>query len=88
MRANVKPLTHWLIYHGYTVRFRQREPRSVQGVITAPDGAFDFEYDPESLTIRLTDAVVTINEHGWETGRELSANQHGKPNERDHNRPE
>ena len=88
MRANVKPLTHWLIYRGYTVRFHQRAPRSVQGVITAPDGTFDFEYDPESLTIRLPDAVVTINEYGWETGRELTGNQDGKSDERDHNRPE
>ena len=67
MRANVKPLTYWLIHNGYTVRFRRRSPTSVQGVISMPAGEVDFDYDPVTLTIQLPDKVVTVNRYGWET---------------------
>lgn len=83
MRANVKPLTHWLIYRGFSVRFRQREPCSVQGVITTPEGELDFDYDPGAMTIRLPDKVITINQYGWESRRESMDVQDGRPDERD-----
>lgn len=67
MRADVKPLTYWLIHNGYTVRFRRRSPALVQGVITMPAGEVDFDYDPVTLTIQLPDRVVTVNHFGWET---------------------
>ena len=82
MRANVKPLTHWLIYKGYTVRFTSRSPDAVTGIMTTPDGPVPFRYNPQTMRIDLdmthnagfeedrdTDCektTITINEHGWE----------------------
>lgn len=65
-RANVKPLTHWLIYKGYRVRFTRREATSVAGVITTPNGPLDFRYDAAAQVVHLPDRTVTINEYGWE----------------------
>lgn len=67
MRANVKPLTYWLIHKGYSVRFGRRTPHSVKGVITTPDGELEFDYDPGELVIRLPQETVRINQFGWET---------------------
>ena len=66
MRANVKPLTHWIIYKGYTVRFAKRTPAEVTGTLTTPDGPVDFSYAPDAMRIELPTRVVRINEHGWE----------------------
>ena len=66
MRANVKPLTHWLIYKGYTVRFTSRSPDHVTGVMTTPGGAAQFTYNPQTMQIATDDGIVAINEHGWE----------------------
>lgn len=66
MRANVKPLTHWIIYKKYTVRFQQRTPQAVTGLLTTPAGEVPFTYDPQTMTIHLPDEVVVINEYGWE----------------------
>ena len=76
MRADVKPLTHWLIYKGYTVRFGRRSPDSVQGVISTPQGEVAFKYEPQSMTIHLPDRTVAINQYGWEIDR-------GKPHQQD-----
>ncbi|MCB0043812.1 MAG: hypothetical protein H6642_16445 [Caldilineaceae bacterium] len=69
-RANVKPLTHWLIYRGYSVRFHARNRDRVTGVITTPDGTADFVYDPANLVVTLPDERIRINEHGWELEKE------------------
>jgi hypothetical protein len=69
MRADVKPLTHWLIYRGYSVRFSRRRPESVQGVIATPEGELAFDYEPQSMTIHLPDRTVVINQYGWEIDR-------------------
>ena len=69
MRADVKPLTHWLIYRGYSVRFSHRSPESVQGVIATPEGELAFDYEPQSMTIHLPDRTVVINQYGWEIDR-------------------
>jgi hypothetical protein len=66
MRANVKPLVHWAIYKGYTVRYHDRTPQRVTGVLTGPEGSFAFEYEPATLRITLPESRVHINEHGWE----------------------
>jgi len=69
MRVNVKPLTHWIIYKSYSVRFTSRTPTSVTGILTTPDGSLDFEYDPTQMVIQLHDKQennITINEYGWE----------------------
>ncbi|MEZ4861824.1 MAG: hypothetical protein R3C14_10965 [Caldilineaceae bacterium] len=66
MRVNVKPLTHWVITKGYTIRFHQRTPRQVTGVLNTPAGAVDFTYDPVALVVSLPDEQITINEYGWE----------------------
>lgn len=77
MRANVKPLVHWAIYKGYTLRFGRRTPQQVDGVLTRPDGAVNFSYDPQARTLRMPETaadagtppaelVIRINEHGWE----------------------
>lgn len=66
MSINVKPLTHWIIYKGYKVRFKTRPPAQVTGVLTTAAGAVEFSYDPTALVVTLPDRRVTINEYGWE----------------------
>jgi len=66
MRANVKPFTYWVMHKGYAVRYRRRSPTLVDGILTTPDGELHFEYNPTSMTIRLPDQFVTINQGGWE----------------------
>jgi hypothetical protein len=66
MRANVKPLVHWAIYKGYTLRFHTRTPARVTGRLTRPEGPVDFVYEPATRRIHLSDGVVQINEYGWE----------------------
>lgn len=72
MRVNVKPLTHWIIYKSYSVRFTSRTPTLVTGLLTTPDGTLRFEYEPTEMLIQLhdeqenTEASITINEYGWE----------------------
>ena len=66
MSINVKPLTHWIIYKGYKVRFTRREPTAVTGVLTTPQGEINFRYDPTQYTIYLADERIIINEYGWE----------------------
>ena len=66
MRANVKPLTHWIIYKGYSVRLGRRSPEEVEGVLNTGCGSIPFRYDPRSGIIHLPDEEIHINEHGWE----------------------
>ena len=67
MRANVKPLTHWVIYKGYTVRFTARTAEQVAGLLTLPDGRqLAFRYDPVTRVVHLPGRQVTINDYGWE----------------------
>lgn len=66
MRANVKPLMHWLIYRNYTVRITQRGPFRVDGIITKPEGTVNFYYDAIEKIIHLPDQIIAINEYGWE----------------------
>lgn len=65
-RVNVKPLTHWLIYRHYTVRFTERTANQVSGVLTTPDGKLPFRYDPIALVVHLPTQSININEYGWE----------------------
>lgn len=69
MSVNVKPLTHWLIYKGYKVRFKTRTSAEVTGVLTTATGAVEFSYDPAALVVTLPDQRVTINEYGWEVDK-------------------
>jgi hypothetical protein len=66
MRPNVKPLTHWIIYRGYRVRFRERDAGQVGGVLITPQGEVEFRYDPLALIVHLPDERIAINQHGWE----------------------
>ncbi len=66
MRANVKPLTHWIIYKGYRVRFSNRSAAEVTGTLTTPNGLQSFRYEPDSMLLHLPDRSITINEYGWE----------------------
>ena len=80
-RANVKPLTHWVIYKKYTMRFTGRQPDLVTGVLITPEGPCNFEYDPIAMRITLltphdtsngasnetSSETIHINEYGWET---------------------
>ncbi len=66
MGFTVKPLTHWVIYKGYKVRFKERSSARVTGVLTTPTGEVDFSYDPISKVVTLPDLRVTINDYGWE----------------------
>lgn len=70
MRVDVKPLTHWVIYKGYTVRFTGRHPQRAEGVLTTPEGArVHFVYDAANRVITLPDERIRINEYGWEVER-------------------
>lgn len=67
LRANVKPLTHWLIYKRYNVRFSRRSPQEVTGTITTPENVeIPFRYEPQTQVIHLPDRRIHINEYGWE----------------------
>lgn len=66
MGFSIKPLTHWVIYKGYKVRFKERSPVRVTGVLTTPTGAVDFAYDPAGKVVTLPEMRVTINDYGWE----------------------
>lgn len=71
MGPNVKPLTHWVIYRGYKVRFTSRSPQAVTGILTLPAGAdLAFRYDPVQQVIFLAGERITINEFGWETEKD------------------
>lgn len=73
-RANVKPLIHWAIGKSYTLRFGERSPGRVSGILTTPTGEVAFAYDPLARLITLDGVSVTkpsittiaINEYGWE----------------------
>jgi len=77
MRADVKPLTHWLIYRGYSVRFGRRSAESVQGVITTPNGDVPFDYAPQTRTIHLPDRIIAIDRYGWEIEPGKSQEENG-----------
>ncbi len=66
MRAVVKPLIHWAIYKGFTVRFTARSAQGAAGVLTTPQGAVPFSYDASRRVVALPDREVTLNEYGWE----------------------
>lgn len=66
MGFTVKPLTHWIIYKGYKVRFKERSPMQVTGMLTTPTGEVPFSYDPTNKVVTLPDLQVTINDYGWE----------------------
>jgi hypothetical protein len=72
-RVDVKPLTHWIIYRGYKVRFTQRQPGNVTGVLTTPVGELTFAYDPDRRIVQLPHEQIQINEYGWELGQESAA---------------
>ncbi|MBK8050132.1 MAG: hypothetical protein IPK16_25335 [Anaerolineales bacterium] len=70
MGPDVKPFTHWVIYRGYKVRFTERSPHRVAGILTLPDGgATSFQYDPATLTVTLPQEQIVINAYGWEIQR-------------------
>ncbi|MCS6827001.1 MAG: hypothetical protein NZ553_10350 [Caldilinea sp.] len=70
MRIDVKPLTHWVIYKGYKVRFTARRPPLAEGVLTTPEGVeMRFVYDASKRVIALPDEHIHINEYGWEIER-------------------
>jgi len=71
MRANVKPLTHWAIYKGYSLRFSRRDPEAVEGIAGTATGSLPFLYTPATRVLRLQphtpdERVVRLNEYGWE----------------------
>ncbi len=66
MQINVKPLTHWIIYKGYRVRFKQRNPAQVTGVLTTAVGEVEFSYNPTTKVVTLPDSSIAINDYGWE----------------------
>jgi hypothetical protein len=70
MNVNVKPLTHWVIYRGYKMRFTSRAPDAVTGILITPAGEIKFRYEPTALLVHLPDQRITINEYGWELNKE------------------
>lgn len=64
--VSVKPLIHWAIYHGYALRYGNRAPDDVSGVVITPQGELIFHYHPDERTIQLDGKTITINEYGWE----------------------
>ncbi len=72
-RAPIKPLVHWAITKGYSLRFSLRTPARVAGTMTTPAGEVAFVYDPAARLITLDGVSVSqpattiaINEYGWE----------------------
>jgi hypothetical protein len=65
MRVDVKPVTRWIFARGYTVRFRERTPERVSGLLNTPAGEVAFVYDPIRRTIDLPGEQVRIDEYGW-----------------------
>lgn len=61
-----KALTHWIIYKGYKVRFRERSPEQISGILNTPEGDLPFTYLVADMQVRLPGQWFTINEHGWE----------------------
>ncbi len=78
MGFSVKPLTHWVIYKGYKMRFKERSPMRVTGVLTTPTGEIEFAYEPTSKVVTLPELRVTINEHGWELEKVAIDEANGK----------
>lgn len=72
MRINIKPLTHWIIYKGYKVRFTRREPTVVTGILTTATGEMSFRYDPTLYLVYLPDEQIMINDYGWEVSKEAN----------------
>ena len=70
MKIDVKPLARWAIYKGCTLRFRDRTPECVTGVLTDGDGKkMAFEYLPQALVLRVGGENIRMDEYGWETER-------------------
>ena len=66
MRADLRPLTYWVIHEKYKVRFKKRSPELVQGILTTPAGEeLAFDYYPDKLTIHLPNRVIIIDYGGW-----------------------
>lgn len=66
MRANLRPLTYWVIHEKYKVRFSKRTKELVQGIITTEAGEeITFDYEPENMIVRLLDKTLQINHGGW-----------------------
>ncbi|CAN5679046.1 hypothetical protein BH10CHL1_BH10CHL1_35560 [soil metagenome] len=66
----IKPLMHWIIYRGYKVRFTQRTPDQVTGILTTGTGEIIFRYEPTANLVHLPDERIVINEYGWELNKE------------------
>jgi hypothetical protein len=75
---SIKPLMHWIIYKGYTVRFIRRQPHEVAGLLTTPEGQVFFRYETEPKRIHLPDTVVDINQHGWELAQDARGAEEGE----------
>jgi hypothetical protein len=79
MRVDVKPLTHWVIYKGYSVRFTARRPEAVTGWLTLSTGVqIAFQYDPAARVVTLPDRRITFNDYGWEISSEEIADTAGE----------
>lgn len=68
--VSVKPFIHWAIYRGYAVRYGDRAPHVVSGVLVTPHGEVAFQYRPDTRMIELDGKTITINEYGWEIAGE------------------
>jgi len=67
MAVDVKPLTHWVIYKGYKVRFTERSNGRAAGLLTtAADEQIAFTYDASQRIVELPGERIRINQHGWE----------------------
>ena len=67
MAIDVKPLTHWVIYKGYKVRFTERSNGQAVGLLTTEDGEqIAFTYDAGQCVVTLPSERIRINQHGWE----------------------
>lgn len=64
--VSVKPFIHWAIYRGFAVRYADRAPDVVSGVLVTPEGELAFRYHPDERKIEVDGKSITINEYGWE----------------------
>jgi hypothetical protein len=48
------------------VRFTERDPAAVTGVLTTPDGETPFVYFPATRVVEVQGRRIAINDYGWE----------------------
>ncbi len=64
---SVRPVVLWVSRQEETaMRFTQRDPDLVKGVLTDANGTVPFSFDRKSRRLTLPDREIHLDEYGWE----------------------